>query len=52
VLDDTLAKLLTPEMQQAAQTLGAKLRADPGAAGAADEIERVFGARLSQLSAA
>jgi UDP:flavonoid glycosyltransferase YjiC (YdhE family) len=52
LLDGALDQLLAPHMQQAAQALGAQLRAEPGAAGAANEIERLFGERSSRRSAA
>jgi UDP:flavonoid glycosyltransferase YjiC (YdhE family) len=52
LLDGALDQLLAPHMQQSAQALGAQLRAEPGAAGAANEIERMFGARSLRRSAA
>jgi UDP:flavonoid glycosyltransferase YjiC (YdhE family) len=52
MLDRAHDQLLGLDMQHAAQALGAKVRAESGAVGAADEIERVFGSRPSQLSAA
>jgi UDP:flavonoid glycosyltransferase YjiC (YdhE family) len=52
VLDQALDRLLMRDMQVAAGRLGSKLRAEPGAAGAADVIDRWCGVRASHRPAA
>jgi UDP:flavonoid glycosyltransferase YjiC (YdhE family) len=50
VLDRALDRVLMPDMQLAARALGSKLRAESGATGAADQIERWCGIRTSRAA--